>query len=556
MPLIAVSVKKLEFRLSRNYGQLVYDFSGNFRHSSNGNSISNTVNDGLFTDRGIYLSSTACLLPLSTNPAMPVPNPGTVVVWTMTSSTAGRFIHQFIDSSNFIYYRKGTSSTIRIVHTFAGATSVTVNGPENSFLSSNSYIDSWVMISIIFSGRFIKVYQNLSLMITLDYVSNYVQTYRIVIGSCSLTDSSTESFVYYFAVFDSESIQSTYFNSASSSNCFTGSGTCTTCSYSVYLDYLNETGCISTSFSTISDAYGQACQSGYTCRGSIQLNCLCPSSSCYFNSTTLVQCIITSTAELTQTAIACSALGQGCCLTQCHSCSTESSCLSCASNNAFVDTDGFCSCKDGYYGSRPLMSLTSCNACNSQCSKCSSTSTCTQCVTLNSSPSNSGCVCNTGYYSSGALTNLDDCQKCNDDCLSCSDSTACQTCISENSLISNNGCICKDGYWSIGILNSAHSCIKCNGDCVTCANSVTCTSCVAQNSFASSNGCVCNNGYWGSGILNSIDSCSKCRDDCLKCNDSLTCNECLDLNSEIGANGCVCKAGYYGIFVKICFTSS
>ena len=116
MPLITLSSKKLEYRLSRNYGQLVYDFSGNSRYSSNGNSVGNTQNDGLFTDRGIYLSSSACTLPISTNPTMPVPNPGTVIVWAMTSSTAGRFIHQYIDGSNAIFYRKGTSSTLKIVY--------------------------------------------------------------------------------------------------------------------------------------------------------------------------------------------------------------------------------------------------------------------------------------------------------------------------------------------------------------------------------------------------------------------------------------------------------
>ena len=546
LPLITLSLKKVEFRLSRNYGQLVYDFSGNSQHSSNGLSTTTTQYDGLFTDRGIYLNSTACTLPLSTNSAFKVPNPGTVIVWAMTSATTGRFIHQYIDSSNAIYYRKGSLSTLEIWHHFSNSNATIVSGPANSFLSSNYNVDTWVMISIIFSGRYIKIYQNLSLMINLDYLSTYAPNYRMVLGSCSPSFLGTESFIYYFAVFDSDSIQSTYFGSTPSSNCLIGAGTCTTCSYSVYLDYLNEYGCISTCNSPDTDAYGQACQQGSTCRENIQLNCLCPSFSCYFTSASLIQCINNSTGELTQTASTCTALGQGCCLSQCHSCSTETSCLSCIFSNAFVDTDGLCSCKDGYYGTRPLTSSASCIACNSLCSKCASASACTECIAQNSSPFASGCACNTGYYSTGPLTTSDACHKCNDDCLSCLNSTTCTACIAQNSFISINGCICQDGYWSIGTLNSAHSCIKCNGDCLKCTNSITCTSCISQNSLVSSSGCVCSDGYWGSGVLIMTNSCLKCRDDCLKCNNSITCTECVDPNSEIGTNGCVCKDGYYG----------
>ena len=45
---------------------------------------------------------------------------------------------------------------------------------------------------------------------------------------------------------------------------------------------------------------------------------------------------------------------QGCCLEICREYSNETACSAYLTSHAFVDDEGLCSCKAGYYGNRPL----------------------------------------------------------------------------------------------------------------------------------------------------------------------------------------------------------
>jgi hypothetical protein len=411
----------------------------------------------------------------------------------MTSSKEGRFIHQYIDGKNSIYYRKGPSNNLKVLYKFNSVAEFTVLGPENSFLSRNLYIDTWVMISITISGRFIKIYQNLSLMMTLDYISNYTTNYRMVIGSCSTGDMATDGFVYYFVVLDSDSVHNSFLGE-SSSNCLTGLNTCTTCNPSVKLEYSKELGCISQSNSTLKDSTGKPCKQSYQCRDGLTLNCLCPSLSCYYNSSNLVQCIHVSSGKLTQTASSCSAIGQGCCKTQCLECLNESSCLSCIDLNAFVDSDGLCSCKKGFYGARPLNTENSCLTCSSECLTCTNSSICETCKALNAIPQTTGYRCRLGYYQADDITAITACLKCYDDCLSCENNFCCSNCASDHCIIINSNCVCEDGYWKDSSY-LPYICVKCKSDCLTCENSRRCTACLAENSLESENGCICMSGF-------------------------------------------------------------
>ena len=506
--ILCLLTKKVEYRLSRNYGQLIYDFSGNLNHMSNGNSVLTQDFDGKFTDRGLYFSSFAGAMPLKTNPSMLVPNPGTILVWVMTGANAGRVFHQFIDGSNFMYFRKKAADTLYVVYKIGQNLVVNVDGPAGSFLSSNKYTDTWIMLSIIISGRYIKIHQNLSLVLTVDCLSDYTQTYRIVFGSCLQGTLVTDSFFYYFAVFNSDSIQSNFFNPNPSSNCFSGVGTCGSCIYSVNLDYQNESGCISNSFSIIADASGQSCQVGYTCKGNMQFNCLCSSNSCYYNSSNLFQCVESSSGNLLQASSSCSSVGQGCCLNECRECSDQSSCLSCTAINSFLDTDGLCTCSNGFFGTRPLNSASSCSPCSLECSKCISIMTCTECIAFNSEPDVGGCKCIEGYFPiANELTTTDSCHKCQDFCLTCSNYTACDICRALNSFPSGSACLCLPGFYSDSDMKNLNSCKACSDQCKTCSDELLCEICLADNSEPSLSGCICKRGYYMVAAMNQINSC-------------------------------------------------
>ena len=541
-----ISQKQVEYRLSRNYGQLIYDFSGNSRHSSNGNSVLSPLNDAMFTDRGLYVSGSACTMPTSTNENFKVPNPGTIILWAMTSSIAGKFFHQYIDLKNTIVFRKGPSNNLVIWYNFNTSSKIVIEKEVNTLVSGKFYLDVWIMVSVVISGNLISVYQNLVQVASLDYGATYIQTYRIVLGSCLVNDYATNTFMYYFAVLNSSTIHESFIG-PHSSNCLTGVGTCTPCSNSIILDYSNESGCISTSSSITSDSYGKNCQIGFTCVDSYSIKCLCPSLSCYYNTTSTFQCVDYNTGFLSLTVSNCSAIGHGCCLPECLDCIDEGNCISCIAKNAEVDTDGLCSCIDGFFGTRPLILTNSCSLCMPECLQCDNSYSCTKCLALNSNFGSSGCVCDPGFYQSGPLTNSNSCLKCGDGCIECINSTNCIKCADENSIVELGECNCIEGFYLDVSASKSSSCIKCKSDCKTCDNPFNCTSCVNIQGKLASNGCVCIDGYWSEGDLINEGSCIECRKDCLTCNNSESCEICIDQNAEVYESKCLCKQGFYGI---------
>ena len=50
------TIKLIEYKLSKNYGQIIPDTSSNNMHAVNGLSSSSDSNDCLYSDRGLYFS--------------------------------------------------------------------------------------------------------------------------------------------------------------------------------------------------------------------------------------------------------------------------------------------------------------------------------------------------------------------------------------------------------------------------------------------------------------------------------------------------------------------
>ena len=73
----------LEYRLWKNYGQVIHDYSNNNLHGYNGISINDTIEDCLFTDRGVYLN-TRCRVEM---PKFQSPNPLSIVIWAISDGS-------------------------------------------------------------------------------------------------------------------------------------------------------------------------------------------------------------------------------------------------------------------------------------------------------------------------------------------------------------------------------------------------------------------------------------------------------------------------------------
>ena len=73
----------LEYRLWKNYGQLIYDYSSNNRHGWNGGVNYEDSFDCLFTDRGAYLNS-VCRVSIQD---FLFPNPISIYIWAISDDT-------------------------------------------------------------------------------------------------------------------------------------------------------------------------------------------------------------------------------------------------------------------------------------------------------------------------------------------------------------------------------------------------------------------------------------------------------------------------------------
>ena len=160
----------LEHRLWKNYGQIIYDYSGNSRHGWNGRNINADTQDCLFTDRGAYLNSSCriSMLPfLFTNPI-------SISIWAISDDTMpiGRLFCRWSATRKIMLYRDKTFS--RANARFQGQNSLQfLYGDPNVWFASINYLDVWVFITIEVNQNILKVYRNSDTILQYSDPSDY-----------------------------------------------------------------------------------------------------------------------------------------------------------------------------------------------------------------------------------------------------------------------------------------------------------------------------------------------------------------------------------------------
>ena len=379
------------------------------------------------------------------------------------------------------------------------------------------------MMAVTISKSTITFYQNLSPILRLELDSFYLSNYNITLGSCDENLKAARGFAYYYAVFDSDSIQKNYFSESPSDFCFYGLDSCEFCENSFYLDFIGKFGCISTDKNILDYIRDKEFEHEYLYDGDSQINCLCNSKSCYYNLSNEIECLNITTRLLQRTQLDC--LDSGC--LPCPG----SDCISCIADFTKI-IDNSCVCIDGYYSDNYLVNKDSCHQCNLGCALCDSDLSCTKCIV--------------GYYKKSESLMYESCSLCRTGCQNCTSDDDCDQCIAVDAIIKDGICECKEGFYSVGEPSKVDSCLPCNSNCKTCLDSISCTACKIDNSEPSVDFCSCKQGYYAvKDFSNNLVSCNKCKSLCLSCSDSASCNICIEFSFKIKPSDCKCIEGYY-----------
>ena len=541
----------LEYRLWKNYGQLIYDYSSNNRHGWNGGVNYEDSFDCLFTDRGAYLNS-VCRVSIQD---FLFPNPISIYIWAISDDTmaSGRLYCRWSSTRQLQVFREKTYS--RVNANFKSPVSAQfINGYSNFWSASNQYLDIWVLITLEINLNVLKVYKNYDTILQFSDSSNYYDdriSNTFHLGNDKSTNVGFGGFVWYLAIYNEANVQNRYLSATSSSTCFIG--TCSICNPSFKITDLGN-GCGPNSVSTVTDSSGTTCLSGFGCRGSNPIKCNCPTKSCEFTTSSTCSCIDTSASTLTKYEAACSftSVGQGCCKPDCSSCSDEISCITCKDSSSSV-VNGQCVCNDGYTPDLTKIVL-SCVKCNFKCKACSSQNYCTQCLDNVAQPNNGDCTCPDGYFSIATSSSFK-CSSCLSECKTCENSIGCLACKDENSILLNAipaRCICIDGYFGEFSNNVLVRCTKCDRLCSLCTSLNECTKC-KENTVMINGICECTDGFYTNFQSSGEINCLACSYPCKTCSSSSKCLTCADDHQILTEEyKCTCIDGYYMNKLKFC----
>ena len=158
------------------------------------------------------------------------------------------------------------------------------------------------------------------------------------IGTDKDADNGFGGFVWFLAFYNEIGVAKYHVSSNFSSNCFIGS--CYRCKESFIFPELG-VGCGPISTDMLADSNDHTCPEGFGCRGSLKIQCDCPSKSCEFNFDNTCNCIQTTSTSNYQSSCICNSGGQGCCKNECASCLEEFKCLKCKDINSHL-VDGNC----------------------------------------------------------------------------------------------------------------------------------------------------------------------------------------------------------------------
>ena len=530
--IFAQSSKIVEYKFYKNYGQVFYDYSGNFNHAVNGQDINTTSLDVTSCDRGIFFNDNTQKITLPPNnvslSSIKFSKTFTILFWVLTTIDCSSL------SSSIYFFRKivsGGSSRLNFflnrnpcqikVFSFNYPTTFTTSSQGTTSLTKNNWDLVWLQVQGATAAAGVSAKSKSIITLSQDYDEGE-STFDMELGALYpllSTKNDVKYFFWNFIIFDSyENVDSLL--STDSVNCY--SETCNSgCEPGILIDGYDY--CLPINSFIDRSGNGKMCNcTNFGCTNEIEclddLDCEFPS------------------IEFIGNKRYCK------CFPECDSCVTYLKCKSCLDPYAKPSDTSGCICKDGYYNLTELGSSNdSCKICHEDCLTCEKADTCLTCKLANSKPSNIGCECieKTFLYigEDGEI-----CKDCLFDCKTCTNETECLTCVYSGAIPHDQGCICPSRSYND---SSSLSCKKCQSDCESCETSQTCITCLDPNSTPSpsSEGCECLEGYYKSSSL-----CEKCHQDCKSCSSYPTCLSCIDANSSpspTGAAGCTCNKNFY-----------
>lgn len=112
--MLVVSIKLIEYRLSKYYGQVIPDTSSNGMHAVNGIYSIPDSNDCLFSDRGLYFSHANSALKLPPNDQIQtlhrISTPFTTIMWINNFKTEGTYFNRWMGLQYLIIKSSGPNT--------------------------------------------------------------------------------------------------------------------------------------------------------------------------------------------------------------------------------------------------------------------------------------------------------------------------------------------------------------------------------------------------------------------------------------------------------------
>ena len=310
-----LSNKYLEYRLSKNHGEIIYDFSLNKRHATNGNLVGPDSNDCFATDRGLYFANFSSNLKLPMNnisfEVEYIPLPYQMIFWMNLISGPGTIALRVIGTVFWVLNIQ--EDNFMILYFF--------NSPSLQSTLSNKEIPlgTWTLFSLQVFQSEIKLYLNQILYLSLLLNKIYEETgknYSCGIGSDGIKNSPN-GFLWYLAILIDED-SSEYIHMGSSSECLSGKY----CTCNPAIKFNNTVGCVSTTQDLKSNSDGENCLNS-NCYGGIIKGCKCISQSCSINADIECQCL-NSTNEIIDNCLCPD--GVSCCNDGCSKCENPNLC--------------------------------------------------------------------------------------------------------------------------------------------------------------------------------------------------------------------------------------
>ena len=118
----AYANKLIEYKLWKNYGQIIPDSSLNNKHAVNGLNSSSDSFDCLYSDRGLYFADGTSALRLPPNNQVQtldrISTPYTVIMWVNNLKSEGRYFSRWMNQQ-YLTIKSADPNTIGIVYRHA-----------------------------------------------------------------------------------------------------------------------------------------------------------------------------------------------------------------------------------------------------------------------------------------------------------------------------------------------------------------------------------------------------------------------------------------------------